>query len=55
MDHHGAPRTLSDFKGQVVVVFFGFTQCPDVCPTSMAETAQARELLGRQADQNFSC
>lgn len=51
VDHHGDLRSLSDFKGQVVVVFFGFTQCPDVCPTSMAEMAQARELLGPKADR----
>ena len=35
-DHTGKPRTLADFRGQVVVVFFGFTQCPDVCPTTLA-------------------
>jgi cytochrome oxidase Cu insertion factor (SCO1/SenC/PrrC family) len=34
-DHNGQTRSLSDFKGKVVVVFFGYTQCPDVCPTSM--------------------
>lgn len=50
-DHHGDRRSLGDFKGQVVVVFFGFTQCPDVCPTSMAEMAQAREILGPQGDR----
>lgn len=50
-DHHGQRRTLADFKGQAVVVFFGFTQCPDVCPTSMMELAQARSLLGDQADR----
>jgi protein SCO1/2 len=47
VDHNGQRRTLADFKGQVVVVFFGFTQCPDVCPTSMAEMAHARALLGQ--------
>jgi protein SCO1/2 len=50
-DHNGQPRTLADFKGQVVVIFFGFTQCPDVCPTSMTELAQARQLLGPQGDK----
>lgn len=45
-DHNGQRRTMADFKGKVVVVFFGFTQCPDVCPTSMAEMAQAKALLG---------
>jgi protein SCO1/2 len=39
-------RTLKDFKGQAVVVFFGFTQCPDVCPTALQEIAQAKQLLG---------
>lgn len=50
-DHNGQRRTLADFRGQVVVVFFGFTQCPDVCPTSMAEMAQAKALLGAQGDR----
>ena len=45
-DHNGQPRTLADFKGKVVVIFFGYTQCPDVCPTSMSEMAQAKQLLG---------
>lgn len=51
VDHHGQRRTLADFRGKVVVVFFGFTQCPDVCPTSMAEMAQAKALLGDQGDR----
>ena len=50
-DHNGQPRTLADFKGKAVVVFFGFTQCPDVCPTSMSELAQAKELLGADGDR----
>lgn len=45
-DVDGKPRTLADFKGKVAVVFFGFTQCPDVCPSTMAELAQAKRLLG---------
>ena len=45
-DHNGQPRSLQDFKGKVVVMFFGYTQCPDVCPTSMAELAEAKRLLG---------
>jgi protein SCO1 len=45
-DHTGQLRSLKDFAGQVVVVFFGFTQCPDVCPTSMAELASIKQLLG---------
>lgn len=50
-DHNGQPRTLADFKGKVVVIFFGFTQCPDVCPTSLGELAQARQLLGADGDK----
>jgi protein SCO1/2 len=50
-DHTGKPRTLADFKGKVVVMFFGYTQCPDVCPTTMAEMASVMKELGPQADQ----
>ena len=45
-DHNGQVRSIKDFQGKVVVVFFGFTQCPDVCPTSMQELAQVKEALG---------
>lgn len=45
-DVDGKPRSLQDFKGKAVVVFFGYTQCPDVCPTTMAEIAEAKRLLG---------
>ena len=45
-DADGQPRTLADFKGKVVVVFFGYTQCPDVCPTTMAELAEVKRKLG---------
>ena len=45
-DQFGQPRTLADFKGKVTLVFFGFTQCPDVCPGTMAELAQIRAKLG---------
>ena len=45
-DADGKPRTLDEFRGKVAVVFFGFTQCPDVCPTAMAEIADARQRLG---------
>ncbi len=45
-DHNGQLRSLKDFAGKVVVVFFGFTQCPDVCPTSMAELASIKQMLG---------
>ncbi len=46
-DADGKPRTLADFKGKVAVVFFGYTQCPDVCPTTMAEMAQVKQALGQ--------
>jgi protein SCO1/2 len=45
-DQNGQVRTLQDFAGKAVVVFFGFTQCPDVCPTALQEMAQAKQLLG---------
>lgn len=45
-DASGRRRDLSEFKGKVVVVFFGFTQCPDVCPTTMAELSEVRRRLG---------
>jgi protein SCO1/2 len=50
-DADGRPRTLADFKGKVVVVFFGYTQCPDVCPTAMAELAQAKKALGPDGER----
>ena len=50
-DHTGKPRTLADFKGKVVFLFFGFTQCPDVCPTTMVEMASVLKALGPQADK----
>lgn len=50
-DHHGQSRSLSDFKGKVVVLFFGYTQCPDVCPTSMVELAEVKRLLGSDGDK----
>jgi len=45
-DVNGQPRHLADFKGKVTVVFFGYTQCPDVCPTTMVELAQVKKALG---------
>jgi protein SCO1/2 len=45
-DVDGKTRTLADFKGKLVVVFFGYTQCPDVCPTTMAELAEVKRALG---------
>jgi protein SCO1/2 len=50
-DASGKPRTLADFKGKVVVVFFGFTQCPDVCPTALAEIAEVKQKLGADGDR----
>jgi protein SCO1/2 len=50
-DHNGKPRTLADFKGKAVVMFFGYTQCPDVCPTTMAEMANVMQQLGPLADR----
>ncbi len=50
-DHNGQQRTLKDFAGKVVVVFFGFTQCPDVCPTAMAELAEVKKSLGADGDK----
>jgi len=48
-DHTGKPRTLADFRGKVVLIFFGFTRCPDVCPTTMAELKQVMVRLGEDA------
>ena len=50
-DVDGKPRSLADWKGKVTVVFFGYTQCPDVCPTTMAELAEIRTLLGADGDK----
>jgi protein SCO1/2 len=50
-DHNGQQRHLSDFAGKVVVMFFGYTQCPDVCPTSMTELAEVKKSLGANADK----
>lgn len=47
---NGQPVSLKDFQGQVVLLYFGYTTCPDVCPTTLAETHQALEMLGKQAD-----
>jgi protein SCO1/2 len=50
-DHAGKTRTLADFRGKLVVVFFGFTQCPDVCPTTLADMAEVRRQLGADGDK----
>lgn len=50
-DHTGKPVTLDTYKGKVVVLFFGFTHCPDVCPTTMAEMSAVMKELGPDADK----
>jgi protein SCO1 len=50
-DHNRKPRTLADFRGKVVVLFFGYTHCPDVCPTTLSELSQVMKLLGPDADR----
>ena len=50
-DHNGQKRSLQDFRGKVVVVFFGYTQCPDVCPTSMQELVEVKQMLGKDGDR----
>jgi len=49
--HDGRPRTLADYRRKVVVLFFGYTQCPDICPTTLADVARAMAALGRDADR----
>lgn len=50
-DHTGKRRSITDFKGKVVIMFFGYTHCPDVCPTTMSDLRQTMKLLGKDADQ----
>lgn len=50
-DHHGKTRRLADYRGKVVVMFFGFTQCPDVCPTTLQEMSEVMKALGPDADR----
>ena len=50
-DHNGQVRTLKDFASKAVIVFFGYTQCPDVCPTSMQELAEVKRLLGKDGER----
>lgn len=50
-DHTGKPRSLADFRGKAVVLFFGFASCPDVCPTTLADMAQVMRQLGPLADR----
>ena len=51
VDPDGNVRTLADFKGKVVVMFFGYTQCPDICPTTLTEMQQVMTLMGPQSDK----
>ena len=50
-DHTGKHRTMADFRGRAVVIFFGYTQCPDVCPTTMTGMAEAMKLLGGNSEK----
>lgn len=50
-DHAGAVRTLADYKGKVVTIFFGYTQCPDVCPTNLVNMAEVMRQLGPDSDK----
>jgi protein SCO1 len=50
-DHTGKPRRLEEFRGKAVVLFFGFTHCPDVCPTTLVEVANALKALGQDAER----
>lgn len=50
-DQNGQLRSLKDFRGKVVILFFGYTQCPDVCPTTMAELAEVKKALGKDGDK----
>lgn len=50
-DHTGQARSLAGFKGKAVALFFGYTHCPDVCPTTMLEYAEAMKVLGAEADK----
>jgi len=49
VDHHGQARSLTDFRGKAIVVFFGYTACPDICPTMLARLAEVMKGLGAEA------
>lgn len=51
LDAAGRERSLADFRGQVVLLYFGFTQCPDVCPTALSRAAEVRQLLGAEGER----
>ncbi len=50
-DHTGKRRTLADYRGKVVALFFGFAQCPDICPTTLSDLAQVKQQLGADGDK----
>ena len=50
-DFNGKPRSMADFKGKAVVIFFGYTQCPDICPTTMHDLGEVMKQLGPSADK----
>jgi len=50
-DPDGRERSLGDFRGKIVLLFFGFTQCPDVCPTALSRAAKVKQLLGPDGDK----
>jgi len=50
-DHTGQRRTLADYRGKVVALFFGFAQCPDICPTTLSDLAQVKQQLGTDGDK----
>jgi protein SCO1/2 len=50
-DHNGRTRTLADFRGKVVAIFFGYTHCPDVCPTTLSDFAIAMRDMGKEAER----
>ena len=51
LDADGKTRSIRDFVGKVTVVFFGYTQCPDVCPTTLQELMEVKQMLGPQGDK----
>lgn len=51
VDHHGQSRSLADFQGKATVVFFGYTSCPDICPTMLARLADVMKALGGDAER----
>ncbi len=50
-DAHGTLRTLADFRGKLVLLYFGFVQCPDICPTALTRAAEVKRLLGADGDR----